>query len=305
MTALDAAPTPHAAPTPRTEAGLTIQQCSHLLQVPASTLRSWERRYDLPTTSRTAGGHRRYNTEALHELRLMRDEIARGKRAAAARHSVRQLLQQSESARGAVAEFLTAAQAMDPARIRVCLDGAVDQLGLGATIDEVMMPAMRQVGWWWETGRCDVAHEHLATDATRVWLGKTIAFTPHRDARRSLLLACGPRDWHSLGLEAFAALLTQAGWRCRVLGATTPVPALLTAIRATDPVGVVVVSHLSSSRRCAIEGIRAVAGIPVRVFYAGNAFIAAPIRRRLPGTYLGDSHQDAVRTIEASLTNGN
>ena len=64
---------------------LTIQQASSVLTVPVSTLRSWERRYDVPTTSRTTGGHRRYTKRAIDELRLMRDEIARGKRAGGGR----------------------------------------------------------------------------------------------------------------------------------------------------------------------------------------------------------------------------
>ena len=40
-------------------------------------------------------------------------------------------------------------------------------------------------------------------------------------------------------------------------------------------------------------------GVPT--FYAGNAFIAAPTRQRLPGTYLGDSLREAVRVIETAL----
>jgi DNA-binding transcriptional MerR regulator len=72
---------------------MTIQQASSLLTVPVSTLRSWERRYDVPATSRTIGGHRRYTKVAIDELRLMRDEIARGKRAADAAASARLLLQ--------------------------------------------------------------------------------------------------------------------------------------------------------------------------------------------------------------------
>jgi DNA-binding transcriptional MerR regulator len=297
MTALGDAAAPDA------ETALTIQQASRLLQVPTTTLRSWERRYDIPTTPRTPGGHRRYDVQALNELRLMRDEIARGKRAAAARASVRRLVQQPEPARSMVAEFLAAAQAMDPARVRSCLDHTVDTIGLGAAIDEVIMPAMRQIGWWWETGKCDVGHEHLATEAVRTWLGKIVAFATQPRHPGSILLACGPRDWHSLGLEAFGALLTQAGWQCRILGAATPIPTLRTTIRATDPTGVVVVSHLSSGQRTASEAIRAAIDLAVPLFYAGNSFIASPTRQRLPGTFLGDNHQNAVHTIEASLTN--
>ena len=97
---------------------LTIRQASSLLTVPVSTLRSWERRYDVPMTARTTGGHRRYTKLAIDEPRLMRDEIARGKRAGEAAVSARLLLQPTEPARPFIDAFLVAAQAMQPARVR-------------------------------------------------------------------------------------------------------------------------------------------------------------------------------------------
>jgi len=72
--------------------GLSIRTVSEALGVPAPTLRSWELRYGLPTTLRSSGGHRRYSEEALNELRLMRDEVARGRRAGDAARAVRVLL---------------------------------------------------------------------------------------------------------------------------------------------------------------------------------------------------------------------
>ena len=238
---------------------MTIQQASSLLTVPASTLRSWERRYDLPTTSRTIGGHRRYTMVAIDELRLMRDEIARGKRAADAAASARLLLQPAEPARRFIDAFLDAAQAMEPGRVRTSLDDATEELGLGPTIDEVMMPAMRRIGRWWETGRCGVGHEHLATEAVRTWLGKITAFAPEPQRLAPVVLACGPNDSHTLGVEALGALLVHAGRRCCVLGARTPVPALLATVEKTEPAAVVVVSHLSMGRRLAMDAVRTVA----------------------------------------------
>jgi len=107
-------------------AALTIQQASTLMAVPVSTLRSWEQRYDIPRTSRTSGGHRRYTTTAIDEVRLMRDEIARGKRAGEAAVSARLLLEPPGPARRLVDMFLDAAQAMDPGRVRACLNEAAD-----------------------------------------------------------------------------------------------------------------------------------------------------------------------------------
>jgi methanogenic corrinoid protein MtbC1 len=278
---------------------LTIQQASRLLTVPVSTLRSWERRYDVPMTSRTIGGHRRYTTRAIDELRLMRDEIARGKRAADAAVSARLLLEPAEPARHFVDAFLAAAEAMDPGRVRMCLDDAVGELGLGETVDEVMMPAMRRIGQWWEIGRCEVGHEHIATEAARTWLGKFVAFAPRAGVVKPVLLACGPRDSHTLGMEALGALLAQSGRSCRLLGARTPATTLVITARQVDPAAVIVVSHLSIGRRAAMDAVRAVAALDVPTFYAGNAFIAAPIRQRLPGGYLGDSIRAAARIVES------
>ena len=281
---------------------LTIQQASSLLTVPVSTLRSWERRYDVPMTARTTGGHRRYTERAIDELRLMRDEIARGKRAGEAAISARLLLQPAERARPFVDAFLAAAQARQPAQVRVALDNAHNQLGFGVAIDEVLMPAMRRIGRWWETGRCDVGHEHLATEAARTWLGKIVAFAPEPRRLAPVVLACGPRDTHTLGLEALGALLVHAGRSCCVLGARTPTAALVCTIGRVEPAAVVVVSHLSIGRRLAAEAVHAVAGLGVPAFYAGNAFISASTRHRMPGRYLGDSLGDAARVIETPLT---
>jgi MerR family transcriptional regulator, light-induced transcriptional regulator len=280
---------------------LTIQQASSLLTVPVSTLRSWERRYDVPMTSRTTGGHRRYSKRAIDELRLMRDEIARGKRAGDAAVSARLLLNPAEQARPFVEAFLAAARSMDARRVRASLEDAAAELGLGPTVDEVMMPAMRRMGRWWETGRCGVGHEHLATEAVRIWLGKIVAFAPDPRHVAPVVLACGPRDSHTLGLEALGALLTDARRPCHLLGARTPATALVDIAHQVEPGAFVVVSHLSLGRRPAIEAVRAVAEFGVPTFYAGNAFIAAPTRQRLPGTYLGDSLGDAVRVIETAL----
>ena len=180
------------------------------------------------------------------------------------------------------------------------LDDANSELGLGATIDEVLMPAMRRIGRWWETGRCDVGHEHLATEAARTWLGKIVAFARTRRASRR-------SSWR-------AGHATRTPW----VGGTwrAPRPCRPTVLRArrsdagngvgstinrVEPAAVVVVSHLSIGRRLAAQAVHTVAEFGVPTFYAGNAFISASTRHRVPGRYLGDSLRDAARVVETAL----
>lgn len=291
---------------PRIGGGLAIQEASRLLGVPAPTLRSWERRYGIPTTPRSAGGHRRYSTQALEEVRLMRDEVARGLKASAAARSVRGLLDPEDPAQAWIAPLLVASAALDPSGVREALEDATAHLGLAATLDRVMMPAMRRIGSLWEGGRCDVGQEHLTTEAVRAWLARTTTLAPTPRTSGTVLLACGPRDLHTLGLEALAALLAHRGIACRALGARTPQRSLVTALAATEASAVVVVSHLSTHRRQAVESLVAVAlsGAGCPLFYAGNAFGSADARVGVPGTHLGGTLAQAADAVAAAVLRG-
>ena len=163
------------------------------------------------------------------------------------------------------------------------------------------MPAMQQVGQWWATGRCDVDQEHLSTEATRAWLETLTASAPAPAKAAPIILACGPSDLHTIGLEALAALLRYDRRACRVLGARTPVQAILTALQANRADAVVIVSHLSNGRARATESIRASHLAGALVFYAGNAFTTPRSRRNLPGTYLGTRLEQASSLINNQL----
>jgi methanogenic corrinoid protein MtbC1 len=276
---------------------------SRVLGVPMPTLRSWERRYDMPASAgaREPGRHRRYTPSELHSLRLMRDQIARGKPANAAALSVRELLTAVGPAATFINEILLAATSSDPVAVRDQLTLAHSVLGLAGCLDDVLMPAMQQVGQWWATGRCDVDQEHLTTEATRAWLETLTASAPPPADSTPIVLACGPSDLHTIGLEALATLLRYDRRACRVLGARTPVPAVLTALHASAADAVVIVSHLSNGRARAIESIRAAHVAGALVFYAGNAFTTPRSRRNLPGTYLGTRLADASHLIDTQL----
>ncbi len=281
--------------------GVPIAEAARQLGVPMPTLRSWELRYKMPDTARGVGKHRRYSDAELHGLRLMRDEIARGKRASQAAQSVRELLRLTGAASEFVNDVLDAAERSDAVAVRAHLSRAQDALGLATCLDDVLLPAMRQVGLWWQTGRCDVEQEHLATEASRAWLETLSAYAPAPARATPIVLACGPTDLHTIGLEALATLLRYRQWTVRLLGAKTSVPALETAIKATGAGAAVIVSHLNSGRARAVQALHAVNVLGIRVFYAGNAFTSARSRRNLPGIYLGTRLQDACDLIDGAL----
>ena len=278
--------------------GLSIKDAGKFLGVPAPTLRSWERRYGLPTTTRSPGGHRRYRSPELIQLGLMRDEIAKGRQAADAARWVRGMLDEGRPGVARVHALLEASNRRDSGAIRAVLDLAHREIGLSAALDEVVMPAMRQIGAWWETGDCDVGQEHFTTEVVRGWLAKIATLARDPGSRhRTALLATGPGDFHTLGLEALAALLAEHGAAFQLLGSRTTTSVLLAATAATADAVAVVVSHLPTQRRSAIASLEAVAQLGVPTFYAGNAFLFPVSRKGVPGTYLGESLAEAARVI--------
>lgn len=193
-----------------------------------------------------------------------------------------------------VSGFLGACLDLKPDVLRRVLDTAHHELGLGATVDLVLMPAMRQVGTWWAAGTCDVGQELLTTEAVRGWLARVTAHAPPPRHPQPILLACGPRDRHTLGLEALTALLAQQRCSSRLLGARTTRQTLLMATTATPVAAVVLVSHLSIHRQPAVEVLKALAETDRPLFYAGNAFGLPSARDAVPGIYLGENLQEAA-----------
>ncbi|HEY5846686.1 MAG TPA: MerR family transcriptional regulator [Microlunatus sp.] len=279
--------------------GLTIEQVSRMVDVPAPTIRSWERRHQVPVVSRTPGGHRRYSSEQLDALRRMRDLVADGLRPVDAAARVK--AENATSAESLIEALLQASQAFQPDTIGEILDTARQTFGLGRTVDDVLLPALRQIGQRWQSGEADVSHEHLATYAIHGWLSQLHQSRPPPAQVPPIVLCCGPRDDHTLGLEALGALLGERGVDCLLLGARTPAESLVRAVRDTAAAAVILVSHLPAGRQAAVDALRSAELNQTSIFYAGGAFASHQARHGVPGHHLGDNLTRAADTIANAL----
>jgi methanogenic corrinoid protein MtbC1 len=283
------------------ETGLRISEVSLLLGIPVPTIRSWERRYAFPTPSRTHGSHRRYGIEEIGQLRALRDEVAAGRSAGDAVTEIRK--RRSGDGRGPAGwtqALLDAAMQFDAFGIRSTIQEATMGIGIDRTIESVLLPVLREIGTRWESGHCDVANEHFASQEIRRWLSAQVTMADSRRREHSAVLACGPKDLHTIGLEGFYVMLTRRGWDCHYLGEVTPTSSLLATIGLVRPDAIVLASQLGTNRLAAIESIRAAwEAAPGRVFYGGRAFMSPRARRGVPGVYLGEEMVKAAALIES------
>lgn len=143
---------------------------------------------------------------------------------------------------------MAATRDLDGATVRDVLLDALLVSGVDATVTEVMMPVLRDVGDDWEAGRLGVVHEHFVSSAFRGVLGE-LRLPVQGPQARTVVLACPPRELHDLPLELFGAMLHARWWRVVSLGANSPMTAIAEASRFLRADAVV----LAGVRRTAFE----------------------------------------------------
>ncbi|GAA0959318.1 MerR family transcriptional regulator [Kribbella koreensis] len=262
---------------PTSSETLTVGAAARRLGIAAPTLRSWERRYGLSPSARSAGGHRRYSPEDLARLRAMLRLIDQGVPTAEAAGSVRDRIYLAQSptvtsatsvaagtrgrshavpkplpvrrsARsrtdgpGKLADLFELANAMDSDRLTHEVARSLDKSGAVEAWTSRLMPLLVEVGDQWErTGAC-VEVEHLASDAVagglRYHTRRAVERLKPDESERAVVLACLEREDHALPLLAVAAALAERGIKVRTLGAATPVSSLSDAVRRIRPAAV-------------------------------------------------------------------
>ncbi|ONI70210.1 hypothetical protein BWI15_26105 [Kribbella sp. ALI-6-A] len=253
---------------------LTVGAAARRLGIAAPTLRSWERRYGLRPSARSAGGHRRYDAHDLARLRAMLRLVEQGVPTAEAAAEVRDrdyplsapgVTSATSVAAGpenaATAAFrpsararreksrppidlFSLANAMDSERLTHEVARSLDRSGAVEAWTDHLMPLLVEVGDQWQrTGAC-VEVEHLASDAVagglRYHTRRAVErFRPVED-ERPVVLACLEREDHALPLLALAAALAERAVKVRTLGAATPASSLSMAVRRVRPAAVFV-----------------------------------------------------------------
>lgn len=158
---------------------------------------------------------------------------------------------------GLVGEYLDRLAAHDVRGARELVLAALVAGGDGLTrvIDELLVPAMAEVGSRWYDGRWNAAQEHVASGITE---GALSAASVRARSRRPppdaphVVLACPRGEDHVLPARFAAELLVEAGADVILLGPAVPDPDLAGFLAETRPCALV----LSCTEPLALPGVR-------------------------------------------------
>lgn len=221
---------------------LRIGEVSRRTGVAVSTLRAWERRYGLLDPERTEGGHRLYGTADIERVRRMQALLDQGWSASAAADEIignkddpaaptasisqlRPVEGSGDPAEDLVTRLTDAFNRFDAQAADAVIDDCFARLDVGAALDEVLLPTIRDVADGWEEDPGIIAREHFATHTLRPRLIRLLRAGNTVDGR--VLVAASPEyEEHDLGVLSSSVVASSVGYRVHFLGSRTPVPAI-------------------------------------------------------------------------------
>ncbi len=264
-------------------------RAAEALGVSVSTVKRWVDESILPA-QKTAGGHRKLlRAEVLALARQgelpYRDLTALGDAAS---------VDQPSDLPSISASLLEAVLRGDEVEAGSLLRRAYrSAVAVEALADQVIAPAMTQVGNCWKLNRIDVWEEHRATQlcAAAVFDLKD-ELSVRAERNRPIAIGCAPEgDPYLLATLLAQVVLLDYGWEAVNLGPNTPMPSLVKAIRELRPRLIwLSVSHLADPAafvRSYRDLYRAAERHGVAVAVGGQA-MDEPIRSSIPYTTYGD-----------------
>lgn len=273
----------------------TIKQASLRSGVGVPLLRAWERRYGVVHPVRTPSGYRLYDEEAIERLRAMRRLVDAGW---SPRDAAPQVLATSANQLGGleahpVAERATDASPVEAGRLAreiveaaagmqaETLEALLDETFAGArfevAVEEVLFPALLEIGAAWARGDLDVGAEHAASAAVLRRLGSAYLAAGSDPDGPTVVVGLPPAARHELAALAFATAARRRGMRVVYLGPDVPVESWLASVRDTSATA-------------------AVLGAPMLRDADAAAAVFAALERNAPDVLrvVGGRHADAV-----------
>jgi DNA-binding transcriptional MerR regulator len=223
----------------------TIGALSRATGVPPDTLRTWERRYGFPKPERTDTGHRRYSQETVERLRLVREALQYGHRAANVIHSeieaLRSLVDEARPNADegdseplvtirVIERWIDLVRRFDGRGFERELRSSLAALGVPSFLSMRAAPFIKTLGDRWADGLIGVRHEHFASERLSEFFIRQ--WRPLSDACSGPAVVCATPagERHALGLQMAAFTLALNNLRVVYLGADLPANEIAEAV---------------------------------------------------------------------------
>jgi DNA-binding transcriptional MerR regulator len=201
-----------------------------ILDVSPNTLRSWERRFGYPKPRRTQGGHRQYE---MAEIEALREAFAETHNVSSAISLARERGEGPSTAARLEAAF----SRFEEDKADRLLEESLALRSVERTVEELLLPALEAL----DTGEPATPEYQFAWRYSTGWLAAALRVAPPASRPEGILIfdAAGAFDVDALHVQGLELALRRAGLRTLALPVALDTGRLGRALRALDPVAVV------------------------------------------------------------------
>jgi DNA-binding transcriptional MerR regulator len=223
----------------------SISDIENLTGIKAHTIRVWEHRYDFFTPKRSDSNIRYYddddlclflNIATLNENGYKISKISK-MNIEEINQLVKSLKEDHYNVNVQVQMLSNAMLKMDDFEFDEILTACISDMGMEKAMKEIIFPFMRKVGFMWQVGTINAAHEHFATQK----IEQIIIYSTYLDAKKPdldgkrYLLFLPPDENHEIGLLFAQYLIKINGHHALYLGQNLPYDSLEEVVCYYEP----------------------------------------------------------------------
>ena len=263
---------------------LTVKQAAQRAGISPTTLRAWERRYDVLEPGRTPAGYRIYDQHALDRLRTMAALVHAGWSPSKAADHLRELADRDDSRSRprrrrdgsipdpAFLQLSDIAERLDSRAMERLLDAMFGREDLEDMLVDWLLPSMREVGLGWAEEELSVAGEHVVSSAVMGRLSAALQATRSAPDALSVMVGLPEGAHHEIGAAALALLVQRRGVQVQYVGSDLPADDWARGAREGGSAGAVLIVPLREDAERATQALHAlrVHGPRLELFVGGR-----------------------------------
>lgn len=303
--------------------------------ITSSTLRAWERRYQVTNPQRSDSGYRLYSDRDIALIRWLKSQIDTGMAISQAvawletltteakglEHVLLPAKNETNSERTepitqhmATRDFPSLQQDLLTALIRLDEQAAEQLLSEAFALhpleivgEKVITPVLVEIGEQWHQGKINIAHEHFATAYLQQRLAAILRTVPTAGGNRAIWVGCAPTEEHEIGALLLTIYLRRSGYQVQYLGKDIPLPDFIENVEVYRPTMILLSATTKEAATHLAQLTAAVSKLDHHrplIGYGGRIFQSQPeLRDQVTGTYIGNSALDAIEWTNKMLGN--
>jgi DNA-binding transcriptional MerR regulator len=301
-----------------------IKAVSSMLDLLPVTLRAWERRYGMPSPSRGLQGYRLYSE---YDVRLLRWLKRQNDAGMSIGQAVKYLTELRNTGKDPAQDYIEENKLANITKSPFSLESlanhfyhhlslfqdeaATDTLrrafslyNVDQVLNQVVEPALVEMGEAWHRGDLPIAVEHFATQFCIQHLMGMLASSSQPTREGTILAACAPGEMHQVGLLNLVVILRWRGWNVKYFGQDLSLERLVETLTVLKP-DMLLFSATRRESALALSHLKEVLNdYPFEkplIILGGQAFDDQSLGADIPGEIIQLPPSEAVEQIEKRI----